>query len=330
MNHSHFRELLHLSVYGELTPDERQILEGHLPECADCRAELAELNKMSAMLSERKLIEPDETLLREARRELRVALRLELSRRSVWQKIADLAPQSIQPRYRVAFGGVAMLGIGLLAGYMIFSKPPGSDLDVLVSQSENTAEFSEVGDARIANVRFIDPDASDGEVEFVFEAVKPVRMKGSVNDKQIQRVLTHALLNEQNPGVRLRTVNTIASQVALTQSVPNEQVQDVELVEALIEALKFDPNDGVRKEALKVLIQFPLTKAIRDALLYALVHDKNPGIRVEAIKNMEKAKAANQMIDEQTLNVLRQKMEQDDNNYIRLRARAILQEVKQQ
>lgn len=337
MNHRQMKELLQLSLYGELTADEQRTLEQHLPECAECRADLAELNKLSAMLNERKHVEPDEQLLREARRELQVALRLEHSRRSIWQEIADVIQQNIQPQYRVAFGSVALLGVGLLAGYMMFSAPSPSDpsFDVLVGQadgsSEKGTEFSEVGDARIANVRFIDPDASDGEVEFVFEAVKPVRIKGNINDKQIQRVLTHALLNEQNPGVRLRTVNTIASQVALTQVSPSEQVQDIELVDALIEALKYDPNDGVRKEALKVLSQFPLTKAIRDALLYVLVHDKNPGIRVEAIKNMEKVKAAtNQVFDEQVLDVLRQKMEQDDNNYVRLRARAILQEVQQQ
>lgn len=36
---------------GELTPDERTSFESHLPGCGECRAELAELARMSALFA---------------------------------------------------------------------------------------------------------------------------------------------------------------------------------------------------------------------------------------------------------------------------------------
>jgi hypothetical protein len=323
MNHNQFKEWLLLSVYDELTPEERKALEQHLPECTGCREELTELNKLSAAAGKRTLIEPSDALLREARRELLVALRIDRSRRGVFERVKEYVSETIAPQYRIAFGAVAMAGVGLFAGYMIFSLPASSSLPGGLLVDEGNAQYSEVGDARIANVRFIDADASDGMVEFVFEAVKPMRIRGSVNDKSVQRVLTHALVNDQNPGVRLRSVNTIATQVFQAPA------QQADIIEALIEALKYDENDGVRREALKVLLQFPMTKQIRDAFFYTLMNDKNPGVRIEAIKGMEKAKDIETLVDDQMLNVLQQRVEQDNNNFIRLRARAILQEVQQ-
>ena len=64
-------------------------------------------------------------------------------------------------------------------------------------------------DISISNIQFIDSDPSDGEVEFTFQASKPVRLKGNVNDPKIQSVLTYAMLNEQNPGSRLNSINAM-------------------------------------------------------------------------------------------------------------------------
>jgi len=82
---------------------------------------------------------------------------------------------------------------------------------------------------------------------------------------------------------------------------------------------------GVRKEALEVLQKFPMDEAIKQSFLYVLVHDKNAGMRVAAIKCLE----SQQKIDNDVVSVLRQKIQSDDNDYIRLKARDVLQEVKE-
>ena len=47
---------------------------------------------------------------------------------------------------------------------------------------------------KITNVRFEQPAGNNGEVQFTFEAVKPVTMKGNINDPKIQMILAQAFL----------------------------------------------------------------------------------------------------------------------------------------
>jgi hypothetical protein len=105
-------------------------------------------------------------------------------------------------------------------------------------------------------VRFVNSNPNTGEVEFSFDAVKPVYMKGSVNDPDVQKILAYALLNEQNPGVRLRSVDVIGSEHLKSTG------SEVEIKWALIAALKSDDNPGVRKEALAVPEKFPFDDVV--------------------------------------------------------------------
>ena len=159
-------------------------------------------------------------------------------------------------------------------------------------------------------------------MEFSFEAVSPVHVKGNINDERVQKVLAHALVNDQNPGVRLRTVNAIASQGERLR------IPDREIRAALILAVKTDENPGVRKEALKTLRSFPFDEEIKQAFLYVLMKDKNPALRIEAINSLDSART--RVVDKELMDVLTQRMQSDENSYVRIRAKAVLEEVKNQ
>ncbi|MCZ6777177.1 MAG: HEAT repeat domain-containing protein [Ignavibacteria bacterium] len=319
MNHSQYKEWLQLLLYNELNEDQRITLEKHLDSCSGCRTELEDLKKFHSVLVQHKSIEPSEQLLTEARQELRGALRIERSRRSFWERLFSDAFRPILPEYKVAFAGVATLALGMVIGYYAFSHDRSEQ--VILEQAPMADSFMD-GDTRISNVRFIDSDASDGEIEFTFEASAPVRIKGSMNDGQVQRVLFHALLNEKNPGVRLHSLNAISTQ-ALT-------VPDREVKAALILALTSDENPGVRKEALRVLQSFPFDSEIKQAFLHVLMRDDNSGLRIAAINSLDSALTEGRGADEELLKVLTEKMQSDKNNYIRTRATTFLREVKQQ
>jgi HEAT repeat protein len=96
---------------------------------------------------------------------------------------------------------------------------------------------------------------------------------------------------------------------------------------ALISALKGDQNPGVRQEALRVLLRYPLDMEVKQALLYALMHDKNSGNRIAAINGLASASMEGHPIDQDVLNILKQKTESDNNNYVRRQARTIIREV---
>jgi hypothetical protein len=188
------------------------------------------------------------------------------------------------------------------------------------SAADRAAGNRDGGVTRIANVRFLSSDPATGEIEFTFDAVKPVRMRGQINDERIQRVLSHAITNDENAGVRLASISAVST---------GRAVRDPEIKRALIAALQSDGNAGVRAEALKALRGYPADGEIRNALLFVLTHDANPALRISAINCLDSARVAGQELDQELIRTLRRTMAYDNNNYIRLRAQTVMEEHRQ-
>jgi hypothetical protein len=327
MNHEPFTSWLQLSLLGELGSSEQRSLDEHLTGCGHCRSELETLRKLQHAVSSSRRFEASEALLQEARLELRAALRLERSRVPFWSGLWNRLDEFMSPALKLAVAGAGMLAFGFLAGALTYSggQEGGSGM---VMQSVSEATDVTRGEARITNVRFDDADPTDGEIEFTFEAVSPVRIKGSPNDPGVQSVLTRALMTEENPGVRLRTVSAITSQIQINRGSVSQEDNDVK--RALVDAMKFDDNPGVRKEALKALSLFPFDEIIKEGLLYVLSKDKSEGMRVEAINSLGAVRGQMTASDERLMDILQKRSENDNNRYVRTRARAVLQEVRQQ
>lgn len=307
MNHQQWKEWLNLMAYEELDAERKRLTEEHMKDCVSCREEWDQLKRLHRVMDDHAVQVPTEHLLNEARAELRAALRYERNRPTASSRVRDLF-SSFVPSFRVGMSFAAMLAIGLFAGYMFAPVKR-----ILVQ-----GPAPEMATTDISNIRFLDEDPKDGQIEFAYDAVKPMRVKGNINDQRIQQLLTYALEREQNPGVRLRAVNTISANKQATV--------DPEIKKALITALKSDANDGVRKEAMAVLKTFPFDSDIQNTFVYVLQRDANPSLRIDAIKTIEEKKIQ----DQQVMTVLKEKSESDDNSYIRGRATKILQEVSQQ
>ena len=317
MNHDDFRELMLLSATGPLDGDEQAVLDRHLLTCEECRVELARLRRLNdAVDLRRNVVVPDDRLLQEARQELRIALRKEHARtlHTPWWRL--LLPDNSGMRY--ALGGAFLLAVGFLTGWLIFPGPGQRTATGIAAREAGTVQPLEE-ETRISNVRFLDTGRVNGEVSFTFDAVTPVHMRGSVDDPAIQKVLTHAMLNEDNAGVRLRAVSAM--------SMPTGQRTDKEVKTALIRTLRNDDNAGVRREALHALRRLPFDEEIKKALLQTLMNDNNPGLRVAAINGLDSTVSASGHPDDEILNVLKQKAMTDQNNYIRIKARAVLLEA---
>ncbi len=317
MNHDKYKKWL--LFREELDEAEKAELKSHLAACAECRAEKTKLERFYNVFALGKPPDVSNRLLQEARRQLEVALLKEHRRAGRWSIRFFHALRGwmnsyrwVSP-YRIAFGGAALLFIGLVGGYALFS--PRDDRPA--PQLARSSGSFQGGEPLITNVRFEDADASDGEVEFSFDAVTPVSVKGNVNDAEVQKVLSSALLYEQNPGVRLRAANAFRAY--------ETRLPDPEVKTSLITALLSDENPAVRKEALSVLQKFTFDAEIKHALLQVLSRDKNPGVRVAAIISLEASRA----LDAEPYDVLRDRLKQDDNDYIKERARFVLTAAKQ-
>ena len=325
MKHKQFEEWLQLSLYNELSEQEQTVLDNHLTTCERCRVELNELKEMHATLAHHRPIAIQESLLQDARRNLRLRIQTDAEQKSLWTKLKGILDGFLTPPLQVALGGVATLVMGILVGYFVFKTP--SEKNLPLRQAAFASSAMEAGESQITNIRFIDRNTQNGDVEFTFETITPVRIRGNVNDENVQKVLARALVSDQNAGVRLRAVNMIGTQTEQKQA--GAPVLDTEVKAALITALLHDRNLGVRKEALNVLKNYLPDPIIVRAFLSVLANETNTGLKITVINSLDLSNYENQPVNREILYMFKNKAQSDDNNYIRIRAKLALQEVQQ-
>jgi HEAT repeats len=330
MRHEQFKEWLSLSVVEELSGGMQELLDNHLRECSECQQELAGLKKFASAIAGHTPAEVNEDLLREARQQLRLALLERRFRKSIPARVFESVREWFARDYRIGLAGLAMSVFGVCIGYALFSQPrivrepPLPAEPGIVQQAVETGSSRESftqGETRTSNVDLIDAGGKDGVVDFTFDAVTPMHVRGNINDEKVQKVLARALITEDNAGVRLRTVSAIASQL------PAQKSPDAGIKAALISALKEDQNTGVRQEALRVLLRYRFDADIREALVYTLTHDKNSGMRIAAINGLATASVDGYEMNRDILEILKHKMQSDKNNYVRRQAQTVLEEV---
>ncbi len=325
MTHKELKKLLELLLYDDVTGQERELITEHLEECDECRAELEQLKVLLGKIGERQPAEPQEELLSAARQQLHAALLREQSgsalRRRILRAFGDIlsALQSPgrTPRYAYALGGITVFILGGLLGYAAFVLRPSANQ----AQAKFTidADFLKANNYDIANVQFLNPDTGDGKVEVSFDAVQHLRTKGSLNDEPVKKLLTYALVNESNAGVRLKSLDLIKT---FKFTFP-----DKEMKATLIKVLKSDENAGVRREALTALEKFPFDDTVRDAFLFVLTNDPNPGLRIAAIDGLV-TRVAGQIWDEAVLRTLQEKTQSEDNKYVRVQTKNLLEDMR--
>jgi len=102
-----------------------------------------------------------------------------------------------------------------------------------------------------------------------------------------------------------------------------QQPSDVHVREALMYALRYDSNPGVRLKALDGLGPFVKDDIrVRDAVLEALMSDSNPGVRTEAFRLIEPVR-----VDSSVRIVLQKLAASDHSPYIRSQARTLLAQL---
>jgi hypothetical protein len=339
MKHEQYIEWLHLSLAGELASEERRLLDEHLEACGECRATADELNIMMVRLRQNRMEITPETLLPDARRALRDAMRREavegvssndarVSGRD-WDAASAPRGRAMRGGSRVAFGGWAgwlsgfrpallgasALAAGVFVGYLAFGR---EQVTVLPGTPVAPNVAGEMGNPDIANVRFVDWGARDGMVEIEYDLVRPVRLRAAVGDDRVQRVLARALVADDNPGVRIKAVG------ALDPGAAREPRPQVKI--AIMDAAKTDPNAGVRQEALRVLRGFPFDSEIEATYLYVLEHDENAGMRVASLDLLSGARLSGHEVGPEVYQYLSERPEGD--SWVKARSAVFFEEVR--
>lgn len=322
MNDKRFTELTQIYFLNEIADDEKIELENYLLENDKAKKEFEALKKLHRTFTSNRPAPLSDKILDESRQILLRKLRAEENTESVFSKIYNLLMSLFTTNYKYALSGVATLAVGIFLGYLFFAA---SQIQLpIMNESQTEFDIDKIREdgGGISNIRFRNVPSENGKIEFSFNASKPITYEGNVNDELTLKLLAMALISSENPGIRLKSLNTIAEQTEKNIT-PDPKVKS-----SLITAVKIDENAGVRKEALNVLIKFPFDDEIRDAFLFVLQNDKNSGMRVAAINALTDLKQQGNSIDDEIRNVLNKQAESAEDNFIRLRAASLLQEVK--
>lgn len=336
MKHDQFKEWLYLAISDDIGEDEQRLLNAHLDDCRECRAELDELTRLAQVVEKHGAVEPSGQVLDEARRSLRDALAREPEIGSVLSRVRRSAAaearraagrDSTAPAgiggwfgwlggFRPAFAGAAALAIGFLVGYLAFGR---TTAEPAAPYGEFAGANQAMGGPVINNVSFVDVDRRQGQIEIQYDIVRPVRYRANFDDARMQRVLSQAMLKGTNPGVRLKAMDVLRAshQPAIAD----------EVKAAFINALETDTNPGVRKSALRALQGLPFDDEIKDAYLYVLTNDNNSGLRVAVIDLLARATMEGHIGGGEVYDVLQEEMRRNGQDYIKARTGAFIQEV---
>jgi hypothetical protein len=143
-------------------------------------------------------------------------------------------------------------------------------------------------------------------------------MQGSLDDPKIRELLMVASENSTSSDVRDDSVGLLAAECRAGHSCQAAGIRD-----ALMVALRYDKNAGVRLKALDGLQPYVAEDTrVRDAVLEALLNDQDPRVRSEAVNIIEPVEA-----DTSVRQVLHTVANSDQNPHIRTVSREVLSRV---
>ena len=156
-------------------------------------------------------------------------------------------------------------------------------------------------------------------VQVQLRTERPMVVQGSADDAEVRRVLTYVVQHGQrfDPSMRLDSLDVLRTRTA-----------DPQVRAAICEAARSDANPAVRLKALEALRGLGADPDVRSAMLAVLADDDNSGLRVEAVNGLVDALGEADLpvvpFDNRGLDILRDRMQHDPNQYVRQRSAAAL------
>lgn len=325
MNCDLARESIVLAVYGELPDDRAHQLELHLALCDACRQEMEAVAGLHKALSILPSQEPSPSLL--ARTRLRLDEALDLLphggffiRR--WQSFCRGAGRLSGAPVMASTLLLLGLGAGAWGGYWFATRPAPPQPHRLIAKSSAPAVpvLAQLDSSQIARVSSVQEEPGSQEVEVRFDRVVPETVFGAVSDPEIRRLLVMAARDRANPRAHQDSVDLLAQECRAGRECGSAPVRD-----ALMIALRYDRNADVRQKALEGLQPYvSQDMQVRNAVLEALLNDPSAQIRTEAIGLLTPVEA-----DSSVREVLQTVASQDNNPDIRTASRQFLEQVSQ-
>jgi hypothetical protein len=293
--------------------------------CAECRSEREQVLALKVLADAHPVLEPAANLVARSRMRLEEALDalppMRWYERLSQRMMNGFASLQAAP---VAAGLLLLVGTGAgcMGGYE-YSQSRAAHAAAAAAALNHAGQSSPVqqaaaGPAEIANISSIVREPNSQVVEVRYNQVVPQRIEGSLDDPAIRQLLMLASENSASAGVRDDSVGLLAAECRAGHSCQAAGIRD-----ALMVALRYDKNEGVREKALKGLEPYVSEDSrVRDAVLEALLNDGDPRIRTAAINILEPVEG-----DTSVRQVLHTVAYSDQNPQIRTVSREVLRRV---
>ena len=283
-------EKIILYVLNELPENERKTVDTHLDTCHECQNLLKEESCFVQSVKNQPHKEPEESSLARCRNRLNYNLQQEVNRKNQ-KKFSIHIGEYVSIRLPIKRLAVAtfIFFIGLVLGRVLPIQ--NMNRDSAMEDAMNALQSSML----VSHFQIIPSPDKPNEIEVRFHTLQEKRLRGDLNDPEIQYVLSYALVNEPRDNIRLKSVGL------LDPSVMNNTMH-----QALIHALEHDSNPGVRLKAIKLIKTLPIDDSTKEILISALFQDPNAGVRIEA------ANALSQTADPNIRPILQNKAAEDE------------------
>jgi hypothetical protein len=311
------------AAYGELSDEQIHELERHMTGCPECHSEREELLALKLLAAAHPMVEPPANLVARSRLRLEEALDAlppkrwyEYLGQRMLNNFASLQTAPIAACLLLVAGA----GAGTLGGYEYAQNRAARAASAVTAENKTQPSVAAPSPAEIANISSIVRQPNSDIVEVHYNQVVPRQVEGSIDDPAISDLLMLASENSASAGVRDDSVGLMAAQCRAGHGCKAAGIRD-----ALMVALRYDKNEGVREKALQGLEPWVAQDVrVRDAVLEALLNDADPRIRTAAINILEPVEA-----DASVRQVLHSVANSDHNPQIRTVSRQVLSRVSE-
>ncbi|HEY3704979.1 MAG TPA: HEAT repeat domain-containing protein [Terracidiphilus sp.] len=336
MNCELAHERIVMGAYGELPDDAAHELDRHLATCAGCAQEKEQLLALKLLADAYPVCDPDPNLMARSRMRLEEALDqippkrwFERLLQRLRNNAATLQAAPIAASLLIVVGA----GAGSLAGYHVAEIHAVKVADAAAQAGQIQAAVPQDGASAQAGTLQPQQDGTEAPLsapqvasivhqpnsEFVevhYNQLTSHKLRGTLDDPRIRRLLMVASANAANPGLRDDSVGLLADECRAGH-------QCGTIRDALLVALRYDRSAAVRQKALEGLQPYVAEDlGVRDAVLEALLNDPDPRIRTDAINMLEPVDA-----DTSVRQVLQSVANTDQNPHIRTVSRQVLSHV---
>ena len=313
---THLKEQAALYVMGALSPEEKTEFDRKLKDSHPLRIYVEELADALEAVSRLPGKQPSESFLERQRNLLGGRIDMVIAEpfhapfvRKLKRAIQTTAELFLFGR-RPALAAVTYVLLGLVVGRFLLVPSAAPDIPTGPSMTaeQKIQKFMELGEL-VADR--IDPvENGTNKVAFRLKAEDEFTYTGGLQDETVRELLAYLLLNEANPGKRLRSIKLMS-----------EFAADDEMKLVLGKALLSDENPGVRLRAIKNLANFPMDETIRNTCVKTLLEEENTAVRMEALNILGRDP------DERLIPVLQVVSRLDENEFIRDEASKVLDQI---